>query len=121
MDDVRIYRRALTSNEINVIKNQSAVNSLLEESDVKVAKLSPDVKMWPNPSTGKLNVDLGSRVSNAKVQVLDLSGTSVLTKEFNGLNDAYLNLDVQNLSMGIYFVQIDMDGSVSTQKLIISK
>ena len=121
LDDVRIYRRALTSNEINVIKNQSAVNSLLEESDVKVAKLSPDVKMWPNPSTGKLNVDLGSRVSNAKVQVLDLSGTSVLTKEFNGLNDAYLNLDVQNLSMGIYFVQIDMDGSVSTQKLIISK
>ncbi|MFY8020395.1 MAG: LamG-like jellyroll fold domain-containing protein, partial [Bacteroidia bacterium] len=121
LDDVRIYRRALSSAEINVIKNQSAANSLVEESNVKVSKLSPEVKMWPNPTSGKLNLDLGSRVTNVKVQILDISGTSVLTRDVNGLNDSYLSLDVQNLSVGIYFVQIDMDGTFSTQKLIISK
>lgn len=121
LDDVRIYRRALTSAEINVIKNQSAANSLIEESDLRTSKLSPEIKMWPNPTSGKLNIDLGSQATNVKVQILDLSGTSVLSRDFTNLLDSYLNLDVQQLSTGIYFVQIDMDGTLSTQKLIISK
>jgi hypothetical protein len=120
LDDMRIYRRALTSAEVNFIKNQSATNSFVEES-TKTSKLSPEVKLWPNPTNGKLNIDLGNMASNVKLKILDVSGNVVLSNTYKDLNDSYLTLDVQQLSTGYYFAQLDIDGQINTQKLIISK
>jgi hypothetical protein len=121
LDDVRIYRRALTSAEVNFIKNQSATNSFVEESDIKTSKLTADVKMWPNPTNGKLHFNLGNVANDVKVKILDISGNVVLSSNFNDLNDSYLTLDVQHLSTGYYFAQLNIDGQINTQKLIISK
>ena len=121
IDDVRIYRRALTSSEVNFIKGQSATNSFVEESRAKTNKLNPDVKLWPNPTNGKLNIGLGNMATNVKLKILDISGNVVLSNTYNDLNDSYLSLDVQQLSTGYYFAQIDIDGQTNIQKLIISK
>ncbi len=121
IDDVRIYRRALSSAEVNFIKNQSATNSLVEESENKSAKVSPEVKLWPNPSSGKLNFDLGSKAKNFEIKILDISGIEVMNKTINNLDDSYLSLDLQNLNTGYYFVQLNIDGQTNIQKLIISK
>jgi hypothetical protein len=121
IDDVRIYRRALTSSEVNFIKGQSATNSLVEESEKKLAKVSPEVKMWPNPTNGKLNLDLGVMASKLSLKIVDLSGVEVMNRTISNLNDSYVALDVQQLNVGYYFVQLNIDGQSSIQKLIISK
>jgi hypothetical protein len=121
IDDVRIYRRALTSSEVNFIKGQSATNSLVEESEKKLAKVSPEVKMWPNPTNGKLNLDLGVMASMLSLKIFDLSGVEVMNRTISNLNDSYVALDVQQLNVGYYFVQLNIDGQSSIQKLIISK
>jgi hypothetical protein len=77
--------------------------------------------MWPNPTNGKLNLDLGVMASKLSLKIVDLSGVEVMNRTISNLNDSYVALDVQQLNVGYYFVQLNIDGQSSIQKLIISK
>jgi hypothetical protein len=59
--------------------------------------------------------------SKLSLKIVDLSGVEVMNRTISNLNDSYVALDVQQLNVGYYFVQLNIDGQSSIQKLIISK
>ncbi|MCX6271936.1 MAG: T9SS type A sorting domain-containing protein, partial [Bacteroidetes bacterium] len=78
--------------------------------------------LYPNPTTGTLNVEFNSAVSgNTTIRVFDLTGRTVyseIVESKEGLMTRELNL--QQLQKGLYFVEISNSGQKLTEKLLIS-
>ena len=72
--------------------------------------------MYPNPSEEQVNLQLPSGTNKADVCVYNYLGKSLIQKSINSQNTT---LDVGNLSTGIYFVRIQSDAKVGTNKLIV--
>ena len=121
IDDMRIFRRALSSSEINSIKNQSTT---LAKNELNFAKKSEDnskLKLWPNPTSDKLNVNFGGMVKDLKIRLLDVSGKELFSHEYANFNQQEISLELQSIAVGYYFMQFETDGQLQTQKLVISK
>jgi hypothetical protein len=72
---------------------------------------NPKSKLYPNPTSGKLTInDAGVK----KIEVLNLSGALLLTKE----NSSELNLT--GYAKGIYLVKIYTDKGISVEKVIVN-
>jgi ELWxxDGT repeat protein len=85
----------------------------------KVTESKGLVKLFPNPSSGQITIDLnGSDISgNCKFALLNSLGQ--LVKETT-LSDK-TRMDVQNLPQGFYFYQIqNKEGKIETGKILIN-
>jgi hypothetical protein len=71
--------------------------------------------IYPNPSLDVVNVQLSNGTSEAKVKIYDLSGRLMKTK-FLKANDT--KIDVNNLSSGIYYINVSTDDKIGSQKFI---
>lgn len=76
-------------------------------------------KMYPNPTTGLLTLELPLEVQLHQVTVIDLPGRKVWEKSFNGESKAEAQL--QDLPAGAYTVQAHTSKGVFTGKIIISR
>jgi hypothetical protein len=77
--------------------------------------------IYPNPTKNNatLSVDLKQNTS-LDVNVYNLVGQLVKTTKAEGqLGENNINVDLSNLTAGIYMVNVNVGGSVSTKKLII--
>lgn len=81
--------------------------------------------LFPNPATDKVTIDFTlTENKEVNVQMLNATGQQVImnqnAKGNRGLNT--IQLDVANLSEGIYFAKITLDGNIATTKrFVISK
>jgi len=80
------------------------------------------VTISPNPTNGISKVQFSlNAVSNINATVVDMTGRAVQNiysgKGVSGVNT--LNLDATQLSKGIYFINLTVNGAVSTQKFIV--
>lgn len=69
----------------------------------------PDVKFWPNPVKNILNIESESPIIN--VQVFDIKGQELINKSSS-------KLDLSQLSTGVYFLKIQNQKGIKTQKII---
>jgi hypothetical protein len=93
----------------------------------------PELTLYPNPSSGFVNIDIeideaaaeaetteGSKESS--IQVVNLAGKILLTKIVEGASYAiHDNLDLSTLSNGIYFVICEVFGERVTEKLVLNR
>ncbi len=76
-----------------------------------------DFNLYPNPVTEKVfSIQANESIKN--VQIFDVLGKSVKAVEVSE-RTTQLNIDVNNLSQGIYFVKTATDAGIGTQKIII--
>ncbi|MCG8702456.1 MAG: T9SS type A sorting domain-containing protein [Bacteroidales bacterium] len=74
-------------------------------------------KVYPNPATTSVNVDLNDFSDVQSVSIVSLSGTIV--KTVNEINSNKINVSTSDLSTGLYFVRVETDNGVSIQKVTI--
>ncbi len=83
----------------------------------KFTTIEQNIKLYPNPATDILKIDLGNEVLESEVQLIaiyDLKGSLVSkTAKFES------SLNIKNLSKGSYFVKIQFANMVVTKKLIV--
>lgn len=89
-------------------------NSLLS---VTSNSFGPQFNVFPNPSSGSTNIELGDLHKEVKVLVFNLLGKEVMHKTYNNTNK--INLNTQQFSTGIYIVKVEADISVASLKLVI--
>ncbi|MFT4605738.1 MAG: beta-glucanase (GH16 family) [Rhodothermales bacterium] len=79
---------------------------------------------YPNPTSGpvQLSYDL-DEPGTATVQLFDVLGRQVLppSKDFRAPGRHWLNLDLSQLSPGVYFVRLDAAGATRTQRVVVSR
>lgn len=79
---------------------------------------SIDFALYPNPNTGSFTIQFASESNNVQVFVHDILGKSVYKKTFEVSGDFNQNIQLPNVSAGIYLVTI-IDGNRRTVKKII--
>lgn len=79
--------------------------------------------IYPNPASGKVNVKIDADQPMAvQVSVINLLGTTFSNEEFeltSGINHHEIN--ISNLSKGIYIIRLNYGGSVTNHKLIVDR
>lgn len=73
-----------------------------------------DLNIYPNPANNWLTIETSEDISS--VQIFDLSGRLVLSN-FSGKQV----LELSGLDEGIYLIQVEAEGKLATEKLIIKQ
>ncbi len=77
-------------------------------------------EIYPNPTTGILNIEKLSNNKDFEVKIFDVNGHK--RKEWNYNNGLQsFSLDVKDLNAGIYFVEIKEFNTISRVKIIVQK
>jgi hypothetical protein len=57
-------------------------------------------------------------LNQAEVTIIDISGKTIVTKQITADQNT---ISTENLNNGLYFVQVNAEGKISTHKLVIQK
>lgn len=82
------------------------------------------LNVFPIPSTGKLNIQVpGWQGKEVKIELRDMQGRSLQSLHSGTMNKGKQTLlaDLQGLSPGVYFVHVEVEGSVLVRKVILSR
>jgi uncharacterized repeat protein (TIGR01451 family) len=79
--------------------------------------------IYPNPASTAFKAIINSDATGAaNMEITDISGKSVFTKEINVVKGIQtLPVDISQLSPGFYFVSFNQNGKSQTQKLVVIK
>jgi len=80
------------------------------------SKKIDEIKLYPNPSTGILNIETEVLVSTtASIEITNSLGQIVLKEKINNKKSSY---NISHLPNGIYFIEINVDGNMKTSKFL---
>ena len=94
------YAVELTKNGCTAVSSCESVTTL----GVKLNEFSKSISMFPNPTNGITNIQLNQSYETIEATVYNITGQTILSKEFNNTNAFSLNI---NSSNGIYFLSIE--------------
>ncbi|MBQ6269614.1 MAG: T9SS type A sorting domain-containing protein, partial [Bacteroidetes bacterium] len=94
-------------------------------SSIKDYKNVLDFNISPNPVNNKINLVFESSESNTRIDLLDISGSNLVTV-FDGMLESgrhtiSYDLSKLNLSSGTYFIKLVQGGSVQVKPFIFTK
>lgn len=85
-----------------------------------VAYTTPTISLYPNPATSHVVIEAdGITSEHVTVTVCDMIGRTVLSNTFNNSNN--MQLDVSQISGGLYIVHVNDGTSTVSEKLVLSK
>jgi len=96
------------------------INGLSAIRSFKVASSSvhvfafEDVRIFPNPATDKLTIDLGKN-ENADIQFLNIHGQIIKQESFT---NPKTTVDISDLPLGLYLVEINLPNFKLTKRFI---
>jgi len=82
---------------------------------IKNINNSSNIKIYPNPTTGSINIELEETKSNINLHLTNAIGQVILTKSYKSTN--YINLEIDT-PKGLYLLQLESDGKIITKKIV---
>lgn len=98
LDDIGIWNRALTSNEILLMYQQSVLT--LNQQTFS------NLKIYPNPVIDKMMIETDEANFNTDYKIIDQFGREVIAGEVNGKSSV---VNLNNLAKGIYILKTKND------------
>ena len=80
-----------------------------------------ETTLYPNPTTGKVFVDLGETLETVSIEVFDARGAKVKTFNFENMTSSTVEIELNELPSAMYHVVISSDVQVTTKKIVINK
>jgi hypothetical protein len=85
-----------------------------------VEKFENSFFLYPNPAKDNVRLTYTyDKPSRMQLTVMNSVGATVLTREYSDLIDGQIDLSIEDLTSGIYFVRATVDGVNTIQKLIV--
>jgi hypothetical protein len=99
------------------------VNCGIESSITKAELYSNETNVYPNPTTGKVNVQFNAlKPGRYVLEIYDINSRMLQKKEVNAIAGTNINsLDLRNLSKGTYLLKISSDSNVETRKIVVER
>ncbi|MFY7965851.1 MAG: T9SS type A sorting domain-containing protein, partial [Chitinophagaceae bacterium] len=84
-------------------------------------QLNTKFSVYPNPIKDNLTLQLSSN-SNKKLQltITDLAGRTLLQTNVTS-NNGFINANVNSLTNGVYFVNLNVEDEILTAKIVVEK
>lgn len=90
------------------------VNATLSVQD----NVFDEFKVFPNPTNGIVTISGLNKSNTLNIQLIDISGRVIYTKNLKTINQNKTELDMSDLSTGTYFIQIETDINKTVKKII---
>ena len=111
--------RALTLSLMMIGFSLSAFSAKQNFDDNQNPKTTPKIKLFPNPASQILNVQLPEDVKAAELSISNMFGQELL--KTNIITGAIFAVNLDNLVDGIYLVSITTDGRTAKYKLVVRR
>jgi hypothetical protein len=100
----------------NFIIRASATDTLLGVEDIATIANDTSFLVYPNPAT--TTIAISSKVNSAitAISISDINGRMVKTQSYDNLTD--IDINVSDLSNGMYFINIASESGNSVQKIM---
>ncbi|MBI1305363.1 MAG: PKD domain-containing protein [Bacteroidetes bacterium] len=82
---------------------------------------SGDINIYPNPSTGKVNITGTLQNTPSEITVFTIDGREAAKLSDVMLSEQATEIDLSHLKEGIYLIEINSGGSRSVQRLILAR
>jgi len=102
---------AITNFNINICRVQA---SMLDVTDNPLL----NTKVYPNPTSGLINIVLPSLMEKTFIRVYDLQGRMVYSQETNQVENA---IGLEGIQDGVYLIQIDNTAGSITKKIVLKR
>ncbi|MCC7050654.1 MAG: T9SS type A sorting domain-containing protein, partial [Bacteroidia bacterium] len=83
---------------------------------VTETNISNSILIYPNPSTGNINIDKADGFENCSIKITSIAGALVLEK--NKLEGNKISVDLSKEANGIYFIQLIDKNATSNFKIV---
>jgi hypothetical protein len=114
------YSVTVTDNNGCVVTEAINVDSVL--TDISTIEYLTALKIFPNPTAGRLIVDLElSKSANVHVAIYNITGQLVQDLGHQTTSRAQINTDLSNLSEGVYIVKLIIDNQTIAKRLVLTK
>lgn len=106
------------TDSIPIVYNKVSPSENKDTSIRNRKSLELNIKLYPNPTSGKYILDFNSPLKDLEVSVLDLSGKRVSSVSFDG-EHSIITLDASDLGAGVYFIDIrTINGHIGRKRFI---
>jgi len=80
-------------------------------------------KTYPNPVSDELTLDFNfdETIENLQVNLVDLTGKMLYTTTIDNYTAGNFNINVSDYPSGVYFLNVQADEQMTTQKVVVSK
>jgi hypothetical protein len=100
--------------KLNIWFQRMSMTGLILSTKQISSENVPNIKIFPNPSVSNVTIE-GENLN--KISVINENGTVVLVQQnLNGIENSVI--DLNNLSKGIYFVQVTTSKGIIVKKII---
>jgi hypothetical protein len=98
-------------NTNDVVSSPTAIQNIVERSQFE---------LMPNPADKLLNVNMNLDVlsENVTITLFDINGRIIEQSNYSNVKDQSVQLNVENLNAGFYFVRIKTDNGVQTKEFV---
>ena len=111
----------LNNPEISVdLKHYSKFKAHFKVAPLNIEKTSFVDEVYPNPTDSKIKINLKQGVNIKDLYFIDLNGKKLVPKEYLR-NKNTLEINVSNLVIGIYILQVESDREINKVKIIIER
>jgi|GEM_PF-30879 glycosidase len=115
-DKLRTYR--LKEGENQVLNTYNQLTSTITAVD-KEYKNEFKLKVYPNPAQTHINIAIDdSEFSHAAYKIIDMKG---LVKSSGKLDNNQYQISINDLTSGLYFIQVTTDKQIITKRIIIKR
>lgn len=112
-----LYPDTMNYEDIIILKVDADGNSSLSAGVENAESFVKDVIVYPNPTTGLINIQKGQQIQNATIEIFDLNG-KLITRQVLLSDLSQINLE--NNPKGTYIYKImNKTGLVDTGKIIL--
>lgn len=73
--------------------------------------------LYPNPTTGIVNLKFGTATTVNAINVYSISGQLVYTKNYSSSSDSY-SIDLQSAAAGVYIVKVQTENGTQINRLV---
>ncbi len=78
------------------------------------------VRIYPNPSNGRITVDFDQNVGSTEITVINMLNKVVFTDKTETMTGKTMNIDLGDLSKGVYFIKLRPTGRKKRGRLLFS-
>ncbi|WP_295122520.1 glycosyl hydrolase [uncultured Chitinophaga sp.] len=118
-DDLVIYNYALSAAQVDDLYDGNMLNLLAAAPYIAPVEASPKAKVYPNPVSSRLNIELPvDAAADLLVQLYNLAGQQVLEEKKTANGSRLQYVDVSNLPAGVYQLRVINAGKVYNARVL---
>ena len=81
--------------------------------------LENEFSLYPNPNKGSFTIEFKELANSFSVEVYDITGKTIYENNYEQSSNLIQDINLQNPTSGVYFINIKSDKGIVTKKLVI--